>query len=106
MGVNLRLFYVLQLVCEGHLRSFTGKTCVRLWNTLACASESLFKLTVMLTRCLYPAWQFLIGFAEDAHARHSSNKFDFYTRSTISFLTDTVKLLNFCFSSQMDLNEI
>ena len=30
---------VLQLVCEGHLRSFTGKTYVRLWNTLACVCE-------------------------------------------------------------------
>ena len=37
MGVNLRLFYVLQLVCEGHLRSFTGKTYTRLWARLTCA---------------------------------------------------------------------
>lgn len=36
--------------------------------------------------CLHPAWQLLIGFAEDAHARHSSNKFDLCTHSTASFL--------------------
>ena len=35
MGVNLRLFYVLQLVCEGHLRSFVGKTYVRLRARIA-----------------------------------------------------------------------
>jgi len=29
----------------------------------------------------------IFGFAEDAHARHSSNKFDLCTRSTASFLT-------------------
>ena len=46
MGVNLRLFYVLQLVCEGHLRSFTGKTYVRLLARLNGGSEGLFKLTV------------------------------------------------------------
>ena len=28
---------------------------------------------------------FTVGFAEDAHARHSSNKFDFCTRSIASF---------------------
>ena len=37
-GIKQRIFYVLQLVCEGHLRSSVGKTYVRLWNTLACAS--------------------------------------------------------------------
>ncbi len=34
-----RLFHVLQLVCGQDLRSFTGKTYIRLWNTLACACE-------------------------------------------------------------------
>jgi hypothetical protein len=37
LTVNLALFQRMQLVCEGHLRSFTGKTYVRLWGTLACA---------------------------------------------------------------------
>ena len=32
-----RIFYNLQLVCEGHLRSFTGKTYVRLRATLTYA---------------------------------------------------------------------
>ena len=36
-GIKCRLFHVLQLVCEGHLRSFTGKTYTRLWARLTCA---------------------------------------------------------------------
>ena len=44
------------------------------------------------------AWQLLIGFAEDAHARHSSNKFDLCTHSTASFLTPgiTLNITHFC----------
>ncbi len=34
------LFHVLQLVCGQDLRSFVSKTYVRMWGTLACASES------------------------------------------------------------------
>ncbi len=34
------LFQSLQLVCGQDLRSCMGKTYVRLWNTLACASGS------------------------------------------------------------------
>ncbi len=34
------LFHVLQLVCGQDLRSFVSKTYVRVWGTLACASES------------------------------------------------------------------
>ncbi len=36
---NLALFQRMQLVCEGHLRSFTGNTYVRLRATLAYAYE-------------------------------------------------------------------
>ena len=36
-GIKCRLFHVLQLVCEGHLRPFTGKTYTRLWARLTCA---------------------------------------------------------------------
>ena len=34
------IFHDLQLVCGQDLRSFVSKTYVRVWGTLACASES------------------------------------------------------------------
>ena len=38
LSPNLSLFQRLQLVYGQDLRSFVRNTCVRLWNTLACAS--------------------------------------------------------------------
>ena len=41
---------------------------------------------------------FIVGFAEDAHARHSSNKFGFCTRSIASFIFFYLsEAPNFCF---------
>ena len=44
----------MQLVCEGHLRSFTGNTYVRLWGTLACACEEHLLVLVRKTKIKDP----------------------------------------------------
>ena len=46
---NLALFQRMQLVCEGHLRSFTGNTYVRLRATLAYACEEHLHALVKMT---------------------------------------------------------
>ena len=42
---------------------------------------------------------FIVGFAEDAHARHSSNKFGFCTRSIASFIFLSQRSTKLLFSS-------
>ena len=71
-GIKCRLFHVLQLVCEGHLRSFTGKTYTRLWARLTCACGIHHVMSLIITiACmlhLHPH-DFHISFTSVIHIR-------------------------------------